>query len=224
MGLTYKIEEAMQLQREEESLRVGVSPYDIKISRLSGIDPRDVRTFTRVSKNGLIIIVRCPNPLARGWHGLIPPKGWAMKEKTSPKSGTWGPDQHKKEKGPLLVSDYDLMSVWRQGDKGWKKVFISAANGASRGPYPKEGAGILRELNKHLVSRIQHGCQDDFCSVGNPGVKPMDHFAAFHNGRSEHLQNSITCKLFYNRYKLLWLYNDSGKYLLDLAKQQSAKK
>ncbi len=74
MGLIYKIQEAMELQRETEALRAGVSQRDIDLSRQCGIDAMDVRVFREFSGKGFLIVVRCPKTAARVWHGLIPPK------------------------------------------------------------------------------------------------------------------------------------------------------
>ena len=217
MGLTYKIQEAMELQRETEARGAGVSDRDIDLSRRCGMDAKDVRVFREFSGKGFLIVVRCPKAAARGWHGLIPPKPKVMEGK----SGSSGVKVD--TPGKMFVSDYDLMSIWRHGGSGLRKVFVSAANGAPRGPYPAEGTAIIKELNRNLVSRIQHGCQDDFCSTGNPGVKMSDHFAAFYNGMAEYLSNAALCKAFYERKRLVWLYSPSGAYLLEVARGELAK-
>jgi hypothetical protein len=215
MTLTYKIQEAMELQRETEALQAGAPEQDIEFSRHCGIDPIDVQAFREISGRGVMIIVRCPKITARAWHGLIPPKPISVKDK----SGSSGVVVT--SKGDMYVSDYDLMSTWRHGAAGWCKVVISAADGASRGPYSAEGTAILKELNRRLVSRVKHGCQDDFCSPHNPGVKLGDHFAAFYDGIGEYLVSPSVCKMFYERQGLAWLYDDAGGYLLDSAKKDS---
>ena len=213
MSLTYNIQEAMEVDQEQQALQAGVPQKDIDFSRSSGIDPRDVRIFREYSRKGVLVIVRCPKKTARAWHGRIPAKPISLKEK----SGSSGVAVA--STGRMFVSDYDLMSVWRQQGKAWQKVIISAAHGAARGPYPVEGTLVLKDLNRDLVSRIKHGCQDDFCSPQNPGVNATDHFAAFYNGLSEHLSNSTACKMFYERLELPWLYGPSGTYLYDAARQ-----
>ena len=115
------------------------------------------------------------------------------------------------------------MSIWRQGGSGWRKVFASAANGETRGRYPAEATTIIIGLNRSLVSRIQHGCQDDYCSLKNPGVKTADHFATFCNGLAEYHVNPAVCKLFYERKGLVWLYGPTGAYLLDVARKELAR-
>jgi hypothetical protein len=228
MSLTYKIQEAMEWQRETEALYVGVPQRDITLSRLCGIDARDVRTFREFSAKGFLIVVRCPKVAARAWHGLIPPKPKSLGGKTG-ESGVIAEQTYKlpsgetvTEKIPMRVSDYDLMSIWRQGGTGWRKVVASAANGADRGSYPPEATAIIKELNRTLVSRIQHGCQDDYCSSKNPGVKMADHFATFCQGVGEYSANPTVCKSFYERNRLAWFYGPTGVYLLDVAKQKLA--
>jgi len=229
MGLTYNIQEAMEQQRETEALNAGVPQRDIDLSRRCGIDAMDVRTFREFSSKGFLIVVRCPKVTARAWHGLIPPKPISLKDKSG-ESGVVAERTRKlpsgetvTEKIPMRVSDYDLMSIWRRGGTGWRKVFASAANGAHRGPYPAEATAIIKELNRSLVSRIQHGCQDDYCSLHNPGVKMADHFAAFCNGVGEYSVNPAACKSFYERNRLVWLYGPTGAYLFDVAKQELAR-
>lgn len=225
MGLTYNIQEAMELQRETEALYAGVPQRDIALSRLCGIDARDVRTFRESSAKGLLIVVRCPKVTARAWHGLIPPKPISLKDKSGD-SGVVAERTRKlpsgetvTEKIAMRVSDYDLMSLWRHGGAGWRKVLASAANGADRGPYSPEATVIIKELNRGLVSRIQHGCQDDYCSPKNPGVKMGDHFATFCHGVAAHHANPAVCKSFYERNTLVWLYDTTGSYLLDTARR-----
>jgi len=213
MGLTYNIQEAMEWQRETEALRAGVSPRDIDLSRQSGIDAMDVRVFREFSGRGFLIVVRCPKTSARAWHGLIPPKPISIKHK----SGSSGVAVSMP--GHMRVSDYDLMSLWRQGGTAWKKVFASAANGAPRGPYSAAATAIIRELNQRLVSRIQHGCQDDYCSPQNPGVKMADHFVGFSNNVGVHLATPLLCKKYYEQNGLLWPYTANGGYLLDVARR-----
>jgi len=108
MTLTYKIQEAMELQRETEALRVDVPKQDIALSRQCGIDPIDVQAFREVSGRGVMIIVRCPKATARAWHGLIPPKPISVKDKSG-SSGVVVTSE-----GNMYVSDYDLMSIWRR--------------------------------------------------------------------------------------------------------------
>ena len=126
--------------------------------------------------------------------------------------------QQKSQKGKTFVSDYDLMSVWKASGAGWQKLFMSAAHGAARGKWPPDARDLVQSLNQLLVSRIQHGCQDDYQSAGNPGVKGADHFALFMGGLARHLASRAECKAAYERNDLDWVYADDGSYNGPLAK------
>ncbi|HSW03332.1 hypothetical protein [Aquabacterium sp.] len=205
-SLTASIQESIEAQREQEWRRLGVAEADIAGSRSTGIDARDITTLRKFSLAGMLLVLRCPKVTARAHHGIFPPKLMAVKEKTG--SSGLVVNQH----GDILVSDYDLMSVWRQAGAGWQKVFISAANGASRGAWSAEATLLVRSLNQQLVSRLQHGCQDDFQSALNPGVKPGDHFAAFRHGALQHLPQPAACRAFYVQQRLHWPYDPGGHF------------
>ena len=179
---------------------------DILFSRLSGMDAADVQVFRDVSLEGFVFVVRCPKVTARAWHGVLPPKNVATKEKTG-SSGVVVTNR-----GRMMVSDYDLMCVWRRAGAGWEKVFMSAADGAARGRWSPEAVKLAVSLNRRLVSRIQHGCQDDFHSPNNPGVKRDDHFAAFRAGAAEHLPDPDACARFYRVNGLAWPYDLAGRF------------
>jgi hypothetical protein len=50
-----------------------------------------------------------------------------------------------------------------------------------------------------------------------------DHFGAFCNGVGEYSVNPAACKSVYERNRLVWLYGQTGAYLLDVAKQELAR-
>ena len=107
------------------------------------------------------------------------------------------------------------MSIWRRHGNHSEKIFASAAAGAKRGPMLSEARSVIVEMNKHLVSRIQHGCQDDFLSPDNPGVKPLDHFVGFDAGAAEYLKAPPDCAQYYARRDMKWPYDvTSGKLVL----------
>ena len=200
------IQESFEDQREQEWRQASVPEQDILFSRRSGIDARDIGTLRGFSARRLIIIVRNPKVTARAWHGLLPPKNIATKAKTGSSGVVITSDQR------MFVSDYDLMSVWRSAAGPPEKLFISAANGASRGKWSQEAVALVVELNRRLVSKIQHGCQDDYQSASNPGVNPGDHFSAFDKGLATHLPSPSACAAFYANQQIAWPYDPSGKY------------
>ena len=154
----------------------------------------------------MLIVIRCPKLTARPWHGLLPAKPMTLKQKTGDSGVAVTPRR-------MFVSDYDLMSIWRRADQGLRKVFVSSTTSNPRGPLTEEAKVILRELNASLVSRIQHGCQDDFHSVNNPGVKSNDHFAGFLQGAVDHLANPGECAQPMQKHGLPWTYDAGGKYV-----------
>ena len=207
MTLTRTLQEELEYQHEQAARRLGVPDSDIKFSRLSGIDARDVKVFRELTHQGFLIVVRCPKVAARAWHGHFPPKNIGVKAKTGA-SGVVVTD-----KGKLYVSDYDLMSAWKIVGSSFTKIFMSAPAGAARGRWGPEARDFVLRLNQRLVSRIQHGCQDDYHSPNNPGVKAEDHFAAFERGQSHHLVNPDECARYYRLRRLTWPYNPAGRYL-----------
>jgi len=204
--LTASIQEQLEHQREHEWRRQGVPEPDIALSRQTGMDAADIGVFRRFSQRGLLFVVRCPKPTARAHHGRFQPKPLAVKDKTGSSGLVVNPG------GAIMVSDYDLMSVWRKASAGWAKVFISAVGGAARGTYAPDSRALLVEINRQLVSRLQHGCQDDFQSSKNPGVKATDHFAVFSQGSAKYLATPAACKTFYESLTLPWVYDAGGTY------------
>ena len=197
--------------REGNWKDAGVTDEDIAFSRLSGIDGRDVRTFKQFSGRDYALIMRCPKAEARIFHGVVPPKPKSVDKKTSVFGvGTIskGDELQKRnsvtgvmetviaEKYQIYVSDYDMMCMWWRGKNEWVKLFVSAKGGEARGPFEPRSRIVVKALNGMLVSRLQHGCQDDYHSVDNPGVKAA-RFAAFVCGKSTYLADGVACKQFY---------------------------
>lgn len=201
------IQELVEFNREQEWERSGVAEEDVRFSRFCGMDARDVAVFRRCSSRRYLIVVRCPKLTARPWHGVLPPKPLATKDKT----GSSGVVVTAAKR--IFVSDYDLMSVWKGAPGEYRKIFISASGGAARGHWSMEAQALVLEMNASLVSRIQHGCQDDYHSPKNPGVAAKDHFAAFHDGISTYLPTAAECARFYERMGLAWPYSPAGKYV-----------
>jgi hypothetical protein len=230
-GGKYTIQEMLEAKAEENWRRKGVSEKDIEFSRWSGMDAGDIRGFLKytVRQPGYLVIARCPKLTARPHYNTFQSKpGYAAvdREGRHPKSGDSGllvykgetaqPDGTKVPKDKLFVSDYDLMSIWRRGGKGFEKIFVSAAGGAKRGKFTPDATIVVRELNWCMESRarIQHGCQDDWNSPDNPGIKAGDHFAAFNVGKAEHFDSPIEVGIYYNNLSLPFPYDGNGKYKL----------
>ncbi len=187
----------------------GADGLDVRLMHESGMDARDImhlRRFTAAEK--LLIVMRCPKRNAAAFHGDLPAKTWATKAKTNATGTVAGAH------GNLMVSDYDMMSVWRHDGERYRKIYISALeHGASSGAWSPEATHLVREMNKFLITRIQHGCQDDFLNTAkNPGVKMADHFLAIDVGHGVYLPNPNYCENFYRVHGLLWPYDTSGRH------------
>jgi hypothetical protein len=118
------------------------------------------------------------------------------------------------------TSDYDLMSVWYTEDPRCPqrlriapkdKPVPATQDEPWRGNFSVEAARFVRSLNRILVARIQHGCQDDMRSIFNPGVAARDHFTAFRGGGSKYLKNGKECAAYYHEHRLDWLYDTGGR-------------
>lgn len=194
--------------KENQAKAAGADGLDLILSRDSGMDARDIMSLRRfTASEKLLIVFRCPKATARAFHGTLPAKTFATKAKTNETGTVYG-------NSGLMVSDYDMMSVWRFTGGGYTKIYISALEpGAPRGRWSPEARDLVRAMNTFLVSKLQHGCQDDFLSAEkNPGVKMADHFLAIRTGDGIYLRDPIYCENFYRAHALYWPYLSNGKH------------
>jgi hypothetical protein len=112
-----------------------------------------------------------------------------------------------------MVSDYDLMCVWRRSGRGWEELFIAPKGGAKRGPLTAQARAFMIDANRRLRSRLQHGCQGDFHSLLNRGVRAADNFVAFSSGHSELVRGSFAREAFYRSNGLMWPYDGTGRFV-----------
>jgi len=204
--------ELMAHARDVEARAAGIDAADIALARKAGMLPADVaafRAFTSAAP-GWCIVVRCPKPATYAWQGLLPAKIGAIGKKSG-ESGVVS--IHKLRRNPdgaplfrdgepmidaaVYVSDYDLMGVWHAWQDGWQRFRITAAGGVKRGSYGNAAAEMLRRLNRTLTTKIQHGCQDDWISAENRGVKADDGFAGFRRGEGLFLDGAASCRSYY---------------------------
>jgi hypothetical protein len=197
--------------RDEE-----VSDRDIHYSRLSGMAPADIDIlceFTRAE--GLLIIIRCPKRPARFFHGQYDPKPMEVKTKSDPATGVVTLTD-----GRMLVSDYDLMCVYRFfGPEGYGKIHFTGADPSRPQILPQEARELLARVNPRLKSPFQHGAQDDFESKNHPNVSmtqegnnPPDRFIAFNLGNAEAFGNPALLQKYYVRHGLDWPYDPAGRH------------
>lgn len=195
--------------KEHQAKAAGADGLDIRLSEESGMDARDIMVLRRfTAERQLLIIFRCPKRSARAFHGTLPAKTFATKAKTNETGTVLGYG------GRLMVSDYDMMSCWRYTGTGFQKIYISALEpGAPRGRWSPEARDLVRDLNQLLITKLQHGCQDDFLSAEkNPGVKLADHFLAIRMGDGIYLPDPIHCENFYMAHALFWPYLSNGRH------------
>ena len=208
-GLRVSIGEILADQREVAARAAGASGKDIRYARLSGFDPQDVMTLRQATAARTVLIVfRCPNLAARSLHGLFPAKTAV----TEVKSGTSGAVMG--AHGRMMVSDYDIMSCWRQDGAGFRKIPITAVTpGAKYGAWLPGARDLVREMNRNLLTKIQHGAQDDWLDAArNRGVKMEDLYLAFRLGVPELLEGPEGLEHFYKQNKLFWPYLPTGKH------------
>ncbi|TCH99850.1 hypothetical protein EJV46_04060 [Roseococcus sp. SYP-B2431] len=221
--------EIMTLARDHEARAGGVSERDIELGRQAGMLPADVaaiRAFT-ASRPGFCIVVRCPKAAAYAWQGMLPAKIGALYKKTGDsgvvsihkvrRDGNGAPLFRNGEPiidSALYVSDYDLMGIWQKWQGEFQRVRVTAQNGGKRGGYGTQATEILKRMNRTLVTKIQHGCQDDWVSKDNRGVDKDDPFAGFWDGDSEFLAGAAACRGFYATRNLgVFPYNEkTGKF------------
>ena len=213
-GLGTTIQERFEWQRQQEWLAAGVSERDIDFALKTGINAQDVQVFREFSAEGYLIVMRCPKRNALPWHGFFPPKHGAL-SKPEHKTGDSGVLVTKAggdaRQQIIVVSDYDLMCVWRDGPRGLEKIVVTAPNGAKRGPFSPDAKLVVRRLNSRLTARIQHGCNDDWDSPDNQGVDVDKPFAAFHRGVPSYLANATACEKYYTDAGIPWPYDGGGK-------------
>ncbi|MDO9503275.1 hypothetical protein [Falsiroseomonas sp.] len=208
-GLRVSIGDILADQREVAAARLGASAEDMRIARASGFDPQDVMTIRQITAaRAVLLIFRCPNLAARSLHGLLPAKTAV----TTAKSGSSGAVTG--ARGLLMVSDYDIMSCWRQDGAGLRKIPITAAApGAKFGAWLPEARDLVRELNRGLVTKIQHGAQDDWLDADrNRGVKAEDLYLAFRLGVPVLQEGPAALERFYKQDRLFWPYLPNGRH------------
>jgi len=195
--------------------RGAVPEIDVQFALQTGMSARDVnllRTFSAGGAGGSgrhLLVVRCPKRAGLVFQGVLPPKPQGIYDKkTSNISGTMNVSG-----GQLVVSDIDLMSIWRGNGERWEKVFCP-------GPPPggdywgtAEADQIMKALLPKMDAPFDHGCNDDFHSQKNQGVE-SGRYAAFFNGIHKSLGSPAELRDFYNQQGIgaSFPYGRDGKY------------
>ena len=188
--------------------RSRVSDADIQFALQTGMSGLDVRLLREFSGGGYLLIVRCPNRAGMVFQGVLPPKPAGIHDKkSSADSGTLQLDD-----GRMVVSDYDLMSLWQRVGEEWRKVYCPGPEAPGAWWGSTEADRIIKALLPEMESPFDHGCQDDYHSTKNPGVGERQRFAAFVNGTSKYLGSRQALADFHAQQKIAWPYDGQGKW------------
>jgi len=211
-ALSASIAESQIHRREQLAVRQGANTGDLLASRATGFDACDVLQLRLLTHEiPVLLVFRCPKLAARGLHGIAPAKTARVKEKTGESGGVV--DKH----GRIYVSDYDLMCVYRLDTAGWGRPTKLMASGIDpskpRSPLSREASDLFRRINRRLVTKLQHGAQDDWASPANPGIDLIgSRFAAVQLGQFLPLGDGNQTKVFYASIGLDWPYAGDGSY------------
>lgn len=139
-----------------------ISKYHHHIGVLAAMDPGDVEVFCSVcGEERVLCVVRCAGEGTRRFATLgIGVSGKPEADKEGLKIGH---DVVRRGNGQLIVSDYDLMSVWRADGVGYHKLeFTRDGPGHEARWTDPEAERLYHKLNEHLAIPIEHGANDDW--------------------------------------------------------------
>jgi hypothetical protein len=148
------------LYRDAEDAEI--SEFDHHIAGQTNIDDGDVCTFRTVCIEWrILIIVRCPGLATRRAASLgIGVSGKPEEEKEGLKLGD---DLVRRGNGQLIVSDYDLMSVWTCDADGYQRLeFTRDAPGHHARWTDPDAERLFLRLNESLHVPLEHGANDDW--------------------------------------------------------------
>jgi hypothetical protein len=212
--LKASIGEIQAHRREQLARRQGATSTDLEASRETGFDSCDVVQLRLLTLElPCLLVFRCPKLASRWLHGVAPAKTWRLSD-LELKSGPSGGLVHE---GRVYVSDYDLMCVYRVDPSGRDKPTKVMASGIDasnpRSPLSREASELFRLVNRRLVTKLQHGAQDDWASPDNPGVDlAAGRFAAVWRGVFRPLRNGHDARAFYAEHGLDWPYDHAGRH------------
>lgn len=177
-------------------------------SKLSGFVARDIDTISDfcVGKD-LLLISRCPDYNANRYVDEVRSGDFRMKPShIKKKTGAygvlfWG--------GRGYVSDYDLMCVHKLNRSTGKYEALQMSWDGRRTMTAVE-EDIIGRLNRRLVFKIQHGCNDNFAVRWADGSNPMpkvknigDEFLVFRHNDISFVGSKFALKTkFYDRFGL----------------------
>jgi len=219
----------------------GVDQKWIDCSRENGMDAKDAASLSEFAKQErYLLVIRCPKANAHALHRVINrPKPVNVKTK----SLADGVARDVREVRRVVVredgrsrevtvrreteytSDYDLMCIYKVGNQDkLHKVVVAPKDKPPpddpstpwRGAFTIEARDLMRKLNRLLVVKLRHGCQDDMHSKFNPGLSARDRFAVFQLGEYHFFRSREGMKEYYRRMGIVWQYGPAGTAEADL--------
>lgn len=202
--------EGAALRRRADSLPENryASPRAQGLAKYTGFVARDIDAISAFcAQKDLLIIFRCPDFNANSYVEEVKDGSHRMKpshiKKKTGAHGTldWG--------GQFYVSDYDLMCVHRLDRKTGTYTAVPLTwDGKSTKTAAEEE--ILGALNRRLIFKLQHGCNDNYVAKSadgrstrpkNPGIG--NEFLAFRSQDIAFVMGRSTLRShFYDRYRL----------------------
>lgn len=184
------------------------SPKAQYLSDITGFVAQDIDVISRFcASKRLLIVSRCPNIYAKKYIKEVKSGEFQMKPGyIRKKTGSYG---ILRWGGRGYVSDYDLMCVHRLGEKLGTYVALDMT-WDGKGTMSLIEQEIIGSLNKQLVFKIQHGCNDSYVRRWADGSKPEpkvkdigDEFIVFRNNEAWHVTGKFNLRTkVYDRYGL----------------------
>lgn len=139
-----------------------ISKYHHHIGVLTAKDPGDVEGFCAIcGEERMLCVVRCAGEGTRRFATLG--IGVAGKPEEDKEGIKVGHDLVRRGNGQLIVSDYDLMSVWRADGAGYQTlVFTRDGPGKESNWTEPDAERLFMQLNGVLNVKLEHGANDDW--------------------------------------------------------------
>lgn len=160
---------------------------------LAGKDIDTLNAFTLRKK--LLMVTRMPNEFANAWVSEI--KSGKMREKSADiktKTLEYGTITLN---GRTYVSDIDLMCIHKYDEtaKNFVPIVISWNGRTAMTEDEFEYIGVLNML---LVSKLQHGCNDNYVANGRPLNSSIgEEFVIFNRGRIQVIYGVRDLRMYY---------------------------
>jgi hypothetical protein len=179
-----------------------------RLAQFSGLIGRDIDVFKLfTASRDLLIIARMPDPYANAYVEELVNE--VMKPKPGDVKGKVGPAATLKIGGKTYVSDIDLMCA-HKFDRGHQRYIPLVFDWDGKRKMTVEEDDCFSALNRMLISKLQHGCNDNFLKDGRPASTDIGtDFISINRGR---VQIILGVKNLRAHYDLLGLENWHAEY------------